>query len=108
MVRSMRVFPARMRYWCALLLICAGGIGVLFAPSVGLFGSQELRSFTINQTREEDWGIAIVSSEFELPFVRNERGLLFMNVFLAGSLGAIFGGVHWFAGLRRAARQMSK
>jgi hypothetical protein len=68
-------------------------------------GSTEIRSFTLNQLREHDWGISITTSEFELPFIRNQRGLLFMNVCLAGSLGAIFGGVHWFAGLRRQLRE---
>jgi hypothetical protein len=33
--------------------------------------------------------------------IHNQRGLIFMNVFLLGSLGAIFGGVHWFAALQR-------
>ena len=97
----MRVFPARMRRWCALALIGAGTCGILFAPSVGLFGSKELRPFSLNVQREHPWGTSITTSEFELPFVRHQRGILFMNLCLAGSMGAIFGGVHWFAGLRR-------
>jgi hypothetical protein len=86
---------------CSLLLICCGTAGILFSPSVGLFGGTELRSFTFNDQQEYSWGIAIASSEIELPFVQNQRGLFFMNLFLAGSLGSLFGGVHWFAGLRR-------
>jgi hypothetical protein len=39
----------------------------------------------------------------KLPFVQNQRGLFFMHLFLAGSLGALFGGVHWFAALRKKA-----
>jgi hypothetical protein len=89
-----------MRYLCSLLLICGGALGILFSPSVGLFGGTETRSFTLSQVREYSWGTAIASSELELPFVQNQRGLFFMNLFLAGSLGAFFGGVHWFAALR--------
>ena len=87
-------------YLCSLLLICCGAAGILFSPSVGLFGGTELRSFTFNDVREYSWGTAIATSELEVPFVRNQRGLFFMNVFLAGSLGAFFGGVHWFTALR--------
>jgi hypothetical protein len=32
--------------------------------------------------------------------VHNQRGLAFMHLFIAGSLGAFFGGVHWFTALR--------
>lgn len=76
-------------------------MGILFSPSVGLFGGTELRSFTLNEPREYSWGTAITSSEIEVALIQNQRGLFFMNCFLAGSLGAFFGGVHWFAALRR-------
>jgi hypothetical protein len=79
-------------------LVGAGGI--LFSPSIGLLGGTELRSFTLSEVREYPWGTAIANSEMQVPFVQNQRGLLFMNLFLAGSLGALFGGVHWFAALR--------
>jgi len=62
-----------------------------------------VRSFTMNDVREYSWGAAIATSEVELAFVRNQRGLIFMNVCLAGSLTAFFGGVHWYAALRRRA-----
>jgi hypothetical protein len=88
------------RYFGAFLLICAGAFGILFSPSVGLHGGKETRSFTMNQVQEYSWGAAVASSKLELPFVRNQRGLIFMNVFLAGSLGALFSGVHWYAALR--------
>jgi hypothetical protein len=91
---------APVRYLCSLLLICAGATGILFSPSIGLLGGTELRSFTLSEAREYPWGTAISHSETELPFIQNQRGLFFMNLFLAGSLGALFGGVHWFAGLR--------
>ena len=91
------------RYICAVLLICAGAIGILFSPSIGLLGGKEVRSFTMNDVREFPWGAAIATSELELPFVQNQRGLIFMNVCLAGSLSAFFGGVHWYAALRRRA-----
>ncbi|HTG44983.1 MAG TPA: hypothetical protein VK633_10675, partial [Verrucomicrobiae bacterium] len=71
------------RYLCALLLIAAGAGGILFSPSIGLIGGQELRSFTLQHIQEYPWGAAIASSELEVPFIKNERGLLFMNVFLA-------------------------
>lgn len=100
----MRRFPARLRCLFALLLICAGGVGILVSPSIGVVGSKELRSFKLSEPRHFGWGTAVVTSEFELPFVRNHRGLLFMNVCLAGSLGAIFGGVHWFAILQKKSR----
>jgi hypothetical protein len=93
------------RYLCAIILICAGACGILFSPSIGLLGGKETRSFTMNQIQEYPWGAAIASSELEIPFVQNRRGLVFMNVFIAGSLGAFFGGVHWFAGLRSRALQ---
>ena len=73
----------------------------MFSPSVGLFGGTELRSFTKNEQQEYSWGIAISTSELEVPFIQKQKGLFFMNLFLAASLGAFFGGVHWFAGLRR-------
>jgi len=91
---------APVRYLCSLLLICGGAFGILFSPSIGLLGGREVRSFTLNQVQEYPWGTAIASSELDLPFVKNQRGLLFMNVFLAGSVGAIFSGVHWLTVLR--------
>ena len=94
---------APVRYACALLLIFIGASGILFSPSIGLLGGIELRSFTWNEVREYSWGAAISSSEMEIPFVQNQRGLFFMNLFLAGSLGALFGGVHWLAELRKKA-----
>jgi hypothetical protein len=101
MIWPMRYFPLRLRCLCAILLICVGGCGILFAPSVGLAGSREVRLFKLNQAQEHDWGTSIVSSEIELPFISNQRGLVFMNACLAGSVGAIFGGVYWITGLRR-------
>ena len=98
----MRRFPPRLRCLCAILLICLGGCGILLAPSVGLFGGRGVQSYTLSEAQEHEWGTAISTKEFELPFVHNQRGLLFMNVFLAGSLGAIFGGVHWLATVRRS------
>jgi hypothetical protein len=94
---------APVRYACALLLILVGASGILFSPSVGLLGGTELRSFTWDEPREYAWGTAMARSEMEIPFVQNQRGLFFMNLFLAGSLGALFGGVHWFAALRNKA-----
>ena len=91
---------APLRYICAFILICAGASGILFSPSIGLLGGQEVRSFTMNSIQEFPWGAAISSSELEVPFVQNKRGLVFMNIFLAASLGAFFGGVHWYAALR--------
>lgn len=100
----MKFRRAPIRYLCAYLLICAGISGILLSPSIGLRGGIEVRSFTLNRIQEYSWGTAIASSELELPFIRNQRGLVFMNVFIAGSLGAVFGGVHWFAALRNPAR----
>lgn len=96
----MKFRRAPVRYLCSFLLILAGASGILFSPSVGLFGGTELRSFTINEPQEYSWGRVIASSEVEVPFIQNQRGLFYMNLFLAGSLGAFFGGVHWFAALR--------
>ena len=96
---------APLRYLCAIILICAGAVGILFSPSVGLFGGKEIRSFTLNRTEQYSWGAVIASSELEIPFVQNRRGLVFMSAFLAGSLGAFFGGVHWYAALRRGVIQ---
>lgn len=97
----MKFRRAPVKYACALLLIFVGASGILFSPSVGLLGGTELRSFTWNEVRQYSWGAAIASSEMEIPFVQNQRGLFFMNLFLAGSLGALFGGVHWLAELRK-------
>jgi hypothetical protein len=94
---------APVRYACALLLICAGASGILFSPSIGLLGGTELRSFTLSEVREYPWGTAVSNSEMQVPFIQNQRGLFFMNLFLAGSLGALFVGVHWFAALRNKA-----
>ena len=82
--------------------MCAGALGILFSPSIGLHGGKEMRSITFSQIKEYPWGAAIASSELEIPFVQNKRGLVFMNIFLAGSLTAFFGGVHWYAALRSA------
>ena len=97
----MKLRRAPIRYLCSLLLIACGALGILFSPSVGLFGGTELRSFTQNDLRQYSWGTAIATTQLEVPFVQNQRGLFFMNLFLAGSLGAFFGGVHWFAALRK-------
>ena len=97
----MKFRRAPIRYLCSLLLICIGAAGILFSPSVGLFGGTELRSFTLNDAQEYSWGTVIATTHFEIPFIQNQRGLVFMNSFLAASLGALFGGVHWFAALRR-------
>jgi hypothetical protein len=94
-------FPGRWRRLCALLLICAGACGILFAPTVGLFLSKELRSFTFTSTHEKEWGTAITTSRFELPFIRNSRGIIFMTACMAGSIAAIFYGVHWYTVLGR-------
>jgi len=92
---------APIRYLCSLLLICVGAAGILYSPSVGLFGGTELRSFTLNKVEEYTWGTAVLTSQLDVPFIRNQRGLFFMSLFLAGSVGSLFGGVHWFAALRR-------
>lgn len=97
----MKFRRAPIRYLCSLLLICCGAAGILFSPSVGLFGGTEVRSFTLNDAQEYSWGTAIASTHLELPFIQNQRGLFFMHLFLAGSLGAFFGGVHWFTVIRR-------
>ena len=97
----MKFRRAPIPYLCSLLLICFGAAGILFSPSVGLFGGTELRSFTLNDVQEYSWGTAILTSQLEVPFIQNQRGLFFMSLFLAGSLGSFFGGVHWFAALRR-------
>lgn len=60
-----------------------------------------MRSFTFNDVKEHSWGTVIATSQLDLPFIQDQRGLFFMNTFLAGSLGALFGGVHWFIALRR-------
>ncbi len=96
----MKFQRAPYRYLCSLLLICVGAGGILFSPSVGLVGGTEVRSFTVSESQEYSWGVAIASSQVDIPFIQNQRGLFFMNLFLAGSLGALFGGVHWFAALR--------
>lgn len=103
----MRIAPRRLRYGCALLLIGLGASGILFSPNVGLFGGREWRTFTLERSHEHDWGTAITVAEFELPFVHNQRGIWLMNVCLAGSLGVMFGGVHWLAALRRQMRKES-
>ena len=97
----MKFQRAPVRYLCCLGLICAGALGILFSTSIGVIAGKEIRSFTLDQIQEYSWGTAISSSELEVPFIHNHRGLLFMNAFIAGSLGAVFGGVHWFAALRR-------
>jgi len=60
-----------------------------------------MRSFILSDVQQYSWGKAIATTELELPFIQNQRGLAFMNTFLAGSLGAFFGGVHWFTAIRR-------
>ena len=92
---------APIRHFCALLLIGAGISGILFSPSVGVAGGIELRSFTLRNIQEYSWGSTISSAEFEVPYIQNQRGLFRMNLFIAGSVGAIFAGVHWLAALKR-------
>lgn len=93
--------PGALRYVCCALLVLAGTAGILFSPVVGTSGGMELRSFTLNHVKDYAWGTAVATSELEVPFVQNERGLFFMHLFLAASLVTIFSGVHWFAILRR-------
>lgn len=97
----MRKLPARLRCLLALMLILLGACGILSAPSLGLLFGAGTRSFTIDQSVQHEWGTAIANSEIEIPFFRDRRGIWFMNLCLAGSVGAIFGGVHWFSALRR-------
>ena len=97
----MKFRRAPIRYLCSLLLICCGIAGILFSPSVGLLAGLELRSFTLHDVKEYSWGRAVATTELEVPFVQNQRGLFFMNTFLAGSVGALFGGLHWFIAIRR-------
>ena len=97
----MKLRRAPKRYLCCCLLILLGVLGILLSPSIGLHGGLELKSFTINKVQEYAWGTAIASSEFELAYIRNQRGLVFMNCFLAGSLASLFSGVHWLTLLRR-------
>lgn len=97
----MKFRRATIRYLCSLLLIVSGAAGILFSPSIGLFGGKELRSFTFNDVQQYSWGAAIATTQLELPFVQNRRGLFYMSLFLAGSIGAIFSGVHWFTAIRR-------
>jgi hypothetical protein len=97
----MKLRLAPKRYLCCVLLIASGVFGILLSPSIGVHGGIELKSFTINKVQEYAWGAAVISSDFELPYVQNQRGLAFMNCFLAGSLASFFGGVHWFTSLRR-------
>lgn len=92
---------APIRYLCPLLLICCGIAGILFSPSVGLLAGTELRAFRLDDVKEYSWGTVIATTRFELPFIQDQRGWIFMNTFLAGSLGAVFGGVHWFTAIRR-------
>lgn len=92
---------ASIRYLCSILLICCGVAGILFSPAVGVFSGTELRSFMLNDVQEYSWGSVIATTQFELPFIKDQRGFFFMNMFLAASLGAIFSGVHWFTVIRR-------
>ena len=89
------------RYVCALALVLLGIAGILMSPAAGLSAGTEPKVFTMKAVREYPWGTALATSELELPFIENERGLLFMHCFLAGGLLSLFGGVHWFALLRR-------
>jgi hypothetical protein len=97
----MKLRRAPKRYLCCFLLIITGISGVLLSPSVGVRSGVELRSFTLNKVQEYAWGRAIASTEFEIPYVQNHRGLMAMSWFLAASLVSIFGGVHWFTRLQR-------
>jgi hypothetical protein len=101
----MRKLPARLRCLLALMLILLGLCGILSAPSVGLLAGVGTESFTFDRLVEHDWGTVISTSQAEIPLFRNERGLWLMNICLAGSLGAIFGGVHWYSAVRRSVRQ---
>lgn len=100
----MRKLPVRLRGLCALLLILLGACGILSAPSLGLLAGSDTQSFFFDQLIEHDWGTVIATSELEIPFFRDRRGIWMMNFCLAGSVGAIFGGVHWFAVVRRGLR----
>jgi hypothetical protein len=90
------------RYLCCFLLILAGVCGILLSPAVGVKGGLEFKSFNLNdEVRNYTWGTAVTTSEYNLPYITNQRGLMFMNCFLAGSLMSFFSGVHWLTRLRR-------
>lgn len=97
--------PVRLRCLLALMLILLGLCGILSAPSIGMLAGIGTESFTFDRPVEHDWGMVIATSQTEIPLFRNQRGLWFMNLCVAGSLGAIFGGVHWFSTARRSLRQ---
>lgn len=90
-------------YILALMLICIGALGILFSPAAGLAGATEMRSFARQDVQEQAWGAKIVISEFQLPWIQNQRGLFFMHALTAASMITIFCGVHLFATLRQRA-----
>jgi hypothetical protein len=90
----------RTAYTLAVLLIGIGAFGILLSPSAGVAGGKELRSFALRDVRESDWGTSIIISEFELPYIRNQRGLAFMHGLIGASMVTLFSGVHLFARLR--------
>jgi len=89
-VKFGRLLPRRARWG---LLILAGALGILLSPHVGLSGGMGTRSFERKEVTEHAWGSAVTLTQFDLPMVDNGRGLAWMSVFMAGSLGAFYAGI---------------
>lgn len=87
-------------YALALVLICIGALGIVLSPAAGVAGARESRSFTLQDIQERDWGSSIITSEIELPWIQNQRGLFFMHGLIAASMVTLFSGVHLLATLR--------
>lgn len=85
------------------MLICVGGAGILLSPSIGMRGGTELRSFSRNDVRNTETATTIITSQFELPYIQNRKGLAFMNGLIAASLLSLFSGVHLYSLLQRRA-----
>ena len=98
---NMKFRGAPCRYLCSLALVLVGVGGILLSPSLGLSAATELNVFTLRTVSDYSWGASVATAELEVPFIHNQRGLVSMHALLAGSLLTLFGGVHWFALLRR-------
>ena len=90
-------------YTLALTLIAIGALGILCSPSAGLATAKEFRSFSRENIQEEPWGNRVIVSEFQLPWIQNERGLYFMHALVAASMITIFCGVHLLTATRHRA-----
>jgi hypothetical protein len=91
----------QLAYALAALLFCAGAIGILASPSLGVVRGKQMMGIPVQKVQERATATIVESSEFILPTVSNGRGLFWMSGMMIASVLTMFSGVYLFSTSRR-------